>query len=328
MEKQSTCESRFRESADGDREFTHTEVVMTKSDPNDHRMCAGHVPAADTANSPEDILHISEDVAWKKSTRSFLELCVLGILAGAYIAFGSEFYTIVISDAAQYAGFGISRLLGGLCFGVGLVLVLLCGGALFTGDSLMVAGLWKGRIRFRRIMWNWSVVWIMNFIGALLFVYLVIGSGTWKATDMISAQNAISLGAAKCALPVSEAFLRGIGCNWLVCLAVWISWAAKGVMGKIMGILLPVATFVALGFEHCVANMYFVPKALLLKKTPALGAYVAQIPPEVMTTFTWKGFWGHNLLPVTLGNVVGGVLFVGMAYFLAYRLDWRKGMHG
>lgn len=260
MQTKQTRESRFRKSASGDQEYTHTEVVETEDSKTSH---PPHSHGHDTANAPEDILHISEDVAWKKSTRSFLELCVLGILAGAYIAFGSEFYTIVTSDSAQYAGFGISRLLGGLSFGVGLVLVLLCGGALFTGDALMVTGIWKGRIRFKKVMWNWSVVWIVNFVGALLLVYLVIGSGTWKAAEAISAHHAIMLGVNKCALPMSEAFLRGIGCNWLVCLAVWISWSAKGTMGKIMGIMLPIATFVALGFEHCVANMYFVPKALL-----------------------------------------------------------------
>jgi len=278
-------------------------------------------------SSPEEIFHISQSVAWKKAGRSFLELCILGVLAGAYISFGSEFHTIVMSDAARFTGFGISRLLGGLCFGVGLVLVLLCGGALFTGDTLMVTGLWKGEVRFREIMWNWSVVWIMNFLGALLLVCLVVGSGIWKVADTITAQNAILLGVGKCALPISEAFLRGIGCNWLVCLAVWLSWAAKGAIGKIVGIVLPVATFVALGFEHCVANMYFVPKALLLKKIPELQTFVSQLPPEKLATFTWNGFLTHNLLPVTLGNIVGGVLFVGMAYFLAYRLNWHENMH-
>jgi formate transporter len=275
-------------------------------------------------------------VAEKKAAISPPSLRVLGLLAGAYIAMGAVLSTVVTNDLAVYIGDGLSRLVGGVTFSLGLVLVVLGGAELFTGNNLvMTAGLLQKKITYKQVLSNWSRVYLFNFIGALLIVILIFYSGIWKFNGGSVGLRAVNIAAAKVSLPWSEAFFRGILCNWLVCLAVWLSLAGKDAFGKILAIVIPVTAFVAMGFEHSIANMYFIPMGILLT---GLETVRATIDPAVVNALTWSGFLWKNLIPVTLGNVVGGVIFVAVAYWNAYLrptiekqvevISWRRRFAG
>jgi formate/nitrite transporter len=298
----------------------------------------GSVPTAVPAacDAPPDIARNCVGVAEKKAAISPPSLRVLGLLAGAYIAMGAVLSTVVTNDLAVYIGDGLSRLVGGVTFSLGLVLVVLGGAELFTGNNLvMTAGLLQKKITYKQVLSNWSRVYLFNFIGALLIVILIFYSGIWKFNGGSVGLRAVNIAAAKVSLPWSEAFFRGILCNWLVCLAVWLSLAGKDAFGKILAIVIPVTAFVAMGFEHSIANMYFIPMGILLT---GLETVRATIDPAVVNALTWSGFLWKNLIPVTLGNVVGGVIFVAVAYWNAYLrptiekqvevISWRRRFAG
>ena len=234
-----------------------------------------------------------------KGQMSASRLLVLAILAGAFIALGALFYTLVISDSAL--GAGPTRLIGGLAFGVGLVLVLIAGGELFTGNSLMVMPWFERKITTAALFRNWSLVYLGNLIGALMIAVFVVLSGVLDTPNLST--TAANMAEAKLALTPVEALFRGILCNMLVCLAVWMSFAAHSVSGKVLVVLLPIAAFVAVGFEHSVANMYVVPVAMLNGLTD----------PDV------AGFL-RNIAIVTIGNVIGGGLLVAGAYWIVFRV--------
>jgi formate/nitrite transporter len=166
------------------------------------------------------------------------------------------------------------------------------------------------------IVYNWVIVYIANLLGSLLLVYIMYKSTLWMTGGGAVGQTAIGIANGKVNLTFAEAFYRGIGCNWLVCLAVWMAFAAQDIVGKIFGIFFPIMAFVASGFEHCVANMYFIPMGIVLKGTDALSEFSAALPG--IENLTWGGFFIDNLIPVTLGNIVGGAIFVGVAYFMCY----------
>lgn len=225
------------------------------------------------------------------------QLFVLAVLAGAYIALGALFYTLVISDSSL--GAGPTRLIGGLAFGVGLVLVIVAGGELFTGNALMTLPWLEGRLSIRALMRNWSVAYIGNLVGAFLIAVFVVLSGVLDS-PVLSA-TAADMADAKLTLTVTEAFFRGLLCNMLVCLAVWMSAAAHSVTGKVVVILLPIAAFVAIGFEHSIANMYVVPVAML----------------KGLVLYDPLGFL-RNLAVVTAGNVIGGGMLVAGGYWVVF----------
>lgn len=268
-------------------------------------------------NKPAELLQIYLDAACVKAKMPFGRLLALSVLAGAYIAFGAEFFSVASIQTAQTLGFGASKVLGGATFSVGLMLVVVCGGELFTGNCLMVTGMACQRVSAGGLLYNWVVVYFGNFIGAMLFVMLVILGGTWLFADGASGVTAVNIGLAKCKLTWLEALCRGIGCNWLVCLGVWMGLAGKDIAGKVWGIFFPITAFVAMGFEHCVANMYFIPKALLLKNAPELAA--AGLNAASLAELNLHNFIIGNLIPVTIGNIIGGGIFVGMLYYVAYR---------
>lgn len=232
-----------------------------------------------------------------KANLSATQLLILSIMAGAFIAFGALFYTLVVSDSTL--GAGPTRLIGGLAFSVGLILVVIAGGELFTGNSLMVVAWLDRTLSSARLMRNWGIVYIGNFIGAILVAFLVILSGMLN-TDALS-ETAARIAETKLSLTLIEALFRGILCNILVCLAVWMSFAAHTVSGKVMVIVPPIAAFVAIGFEHSVANMYVIPLAMFSGITP----------------YDLVGFL-ENLVVVTVGNVLGGGVFVAAAYWAVY----------
>lgn len=265
-------------------------------------------------NKPAELLQIYIDAACVKAKMPFGRLLALSILAGAYIAFGAEFFTVASTQTAATLGFGASKVLGGATFSVGLMLVVVCGGELFTGNCLMVTGMPCKRVGLGGLAYNWAVVYFGNLLGALVVVALVVWGGTWLMADNATGTAAVGIGLAKCKLTWLEALCRGIGCNWLVCLGVWMGLAGKDIAGKVWGIFFPIAAFVAVGFEHCIANMYFIPKALLLKRMPEFADNAA-----ALADLNLYNFIAANLIPVTIGNIIGGAVFVGMLYYAAYR---------
>lgn len=251
------------------------------------------------AYSPPQMARLVSSVGVRKANLPAIQLWMLGLLAGAFIAFGAMFFTLVMTGSDL--GFGVSRLLGGLAFSLGLVLVIVGGAELFTGNNLIVMAWAETNITTGQLARNWSIVYVANFLGALGCVVLVWYSGTLELGGGAVAGTAAAIASAKLELGFIEAFVRGILCNTLVCLAVWLCFSAHHVSGKILCIVFPISAFVALGFEHSVANMYLIPIGML-----AGGEDI-----DVL------GFAG-NLLPVTLGNIVGGSGFVAMTYWVVY----------
>ena len=261
---------------------------------------------------------IAETVAQKvgvaKATSPWFTVFVLGILAGAYIGFGGLLSTTVTFDAASKWGIGFSKILSGATFSVGLMLVVIAGAELFTGNNLMVSSVMTREITFGAMLKRWGVVYLANFVGSIFLAILFYFSGLWKTGDGALGAAAVKIAYNKVALSFGEALWRGIGCNWLVCLAVWMALAARQVIGKIFAIFFPIMAFVAIGFEHSVANMYFIPTGILLMN----GAGFTNVPGVDPSLLCWVNFLWRNLLPVTIGNIIGGVVFVGMSYWGAY----------
>ncbi len=262
---------------------------------------------------------LTSDVCVRKSQMGFWKMLVLGILAGAYIAFGAELSTIVGHDLAGHMGVGFARLLQGATFSVGLMLVVIAGAELFTGNNLIMLSVLDRKVSVWRLLYNWAVIYTANLAGSLLIVLVMYWSGLWKMNNLGVGLYAMNIANAKVNLSFLEAFARGVGCNWLVCLAIWMAIASRDVVGKIFAILFPITAFVASGFEHSVANMYFIPFGILMGATPSV---LQAAGPVDISALNWYGFFVKNLIPVTLGNIVGGAGFVAGIYWLAYM---RKG---
>lgn len=232
---------------------------------------------------------------------------VLSLLAGFYIAFGSELATVVTQDAASFVGRGVAGFLGGSVFSIGLVLVVICGAELFTGNSLLASGALDGEISWGKLFENWMLVILGNLAGSLFFAWLMFESRLWQNGNV--AEQALTIAANKCQLTFAVALVRGLLCNWLVCLAVFMATAARDITGKMLSCYLPIMAFVTSGFEHSVANMYFIPTGLL----------IAAEKGRNIPGLTWSTFFLGNLIPVTLGNVLGGVIFVAFAYWFVHQ---------
>lgn len=257
---------------------------------------------------------VASSVGVGKATSPWLTVFVLGILAGAYIGFGGLLSTSVSFDLAPFAGIGIKKIVAGSAFSLGLMLVVIAGAELFTGNNLMISSVMTGDISFGTMMKRWGLVYVANLIGSLILALIFYFSGLWKTGGGALGGAAVSIAYTKVSLGFGEALVRGIGCNWLVCLAVWMALAARQTVGKIFAIFFPIMGFVAIGFEHCVANMYFIPAGIFLVNWAGIAA-PAGFAPEVLN---WISFLWDNLLPVTIGNIIGGAVFVGMSYWGAY----------
>ena len=247
------------------------------------------------------------------------KMLLLGILAGAYIGFGAHLATIVGTGA--WAAFGLQKLAMGAAFAVGLMLVVIAGAELFTGNNLMTVALCSGRIGMGGLLRNWVLVYVGNLVGSVLLA-LIIAKGSGLLAGPVGG-TAIKIAAGKISSAQIEGlnhnvafFFRGIGCNWLVCLAIVLAMASKSASGKILGIFFPFMAFVASGFEHCIANMYFIPAGIFAKGFAAAQA-ASGLGAAQVATINWTTMWTQNLISVTLGNIVGGAVFVGAAYFLA-----------
>ena len=260
--------------------------------------------------SPKEIAERVENVGVTKAGLPLLSQVALGVLAGGFIGMGAMFFTLVVSDSGL--SFATARVLGGVVFSLGLILVVVAGAELFTGNNLLVMATVTGRIPASKFLHNMVVIYCANFVGAVGLAWLVALSGQWQMGNSAVGKTAVALAAAKCGLPFDEAFFKGVLCNILVCLAVWLAMAGRTVMDKVLAIVFPIAAFVACGFEHSVANMYFIPLGIFLREQAvASGA-------TNLDALNWLGL-ARNLLPVTLGNLVGGAGMVGLVYWVIYR---------
>jgi formate transporter len=260
------------------------------------------------AFSPKEIAARVETVGVAKANLPLLSMLMLGVLAGAFIGLGALYFVLVRSD--QSLGFAAKQLLGGVAFSLGLILVVVAGAELFTGNNLLAMAWADGKITTRDLLRNWAIVCLGNFIGASGLAVLVFLSGHPDMNGGAVGQETIRIAAAKAAMPFWTAFFRGVLCNVLVCMAVWMTFAGRSVVDKAVAIVFPISAFVAAGFEHSIANMYFFPLAMLIEAFGNTGAAAG--------TVTWQGFLG-NLVPVILGNLVGGSVLVGLVYHVIYR---------
>jgi len=258
----------------------------------------------------------AENVGVAKAGMDTVTMLLLAILAGAFIALGSEFCTVTITGTAPILGFGMTKLVGGLVFCIGLILVIVAGAELFTGNSLILMATISGKVSVGRLLRNWIIVYIGNFVGSVATAYLLYLSEQYKmGGNNAVGVTAITIAVGKCSDTFLPLFIKAIYCNAMVCLAVWLCFSARTSTDKILCILFPIAGFVASGFEHCVANMYFIPIGIFLKsQADVVAAYGKDV-----SSLTWINFWRVNMLPVTLGNMVGGAGFVGGFYWLIYQ---------
>jgi formate/nitrite transporter len=272
---------------------------------------------------PAEMAKRVESASIRKANLSFTNLLALSILAGAFIAFGAIFYTVVTFDSNL--GIGLTRFIGGICFSVGLILVIIAGAELFTGNNLIIMGVASRTVTFRQLLKNWGVSYLGNFIGAVIIVLVMYFTNQWKLKDALLGANAIMIAATKVNLTFIEGFTRGMLCNALVCLAVWLSFSARTVISKISAVILPVTAFIASGFEHSIANMYFIPYGIMLKNNPQVLAALEKLSPNIdLSHLNILGLFG-NLLSVTIGNIIGGTFVVGLVYwFIIVRPQRRK----
>jgi formate/nitrite transporter len=257
---------------------------------------------------------VASTIGVSKTTSPWFTVFVLGILAGAYIGFGGLLSTAVTFDLAKVMGIGFSKFMAGAVFSVGLMLVVIAGAELFTGNNLMLSSAMAGKITFGTMSLRWSVVWIANLVGSLFLALIFYFSGLWKTGGGALGASAVGIAYLKVNLSFVEVLFRAIGCNWLVCLAVWMALAARQTSGKIFAIFFPIMAFVAIGFEHVVANMYFIPAGIFLHNWAGVAGPTAYDPASL----NWISFLWKNLLPATIGNIIGGGVFVGMSYWGAY----------
>ena len=260
------------------------------------------MPGVD-AYSPREIAHRVQEVCLIKARLPFLQLVMLGLLAGAFIGLGALYAVIVMSDAAL--PHALQRVLGGVVFSLGLLLVVVAGAELFTGNNLIAMAWADGCLSTREVLYNWAVVCAANFAGAAGLAAFVFWSGHADAY----AGTYLGIAAAKSSLSLAEAFFRGMLCNVLVCMAVWMTLAGRSVTDKFIAIVFPISAFVAAGFEHSIANMYLLPLAEMLK---------AGAGQPVEYAWLWR-----NLVPVIAGNLVGGSVLVALVYYVIYRRGER-----
>jgi formate transporter len=273
-------------------------------------------PASLDALAPLEVARKAEDVGMAKAGMSAANTLALGVLAGAFIAMGAIFATTVTAGGATMA-YGVSRLLAGLTFSLGLILVVVAGAELFTGNNLIVMAWASRRVSTMRLLRNWALVYVGNFTGAIATVGLLFVAKQYTFGKGAIGEQAIAIATGKVNLGWTQAIALGAFCNALVCLAVWLAYSARTTADKILAIVPPIAAFVAAGFEHSVANMFFIPMALLIKTDHAFVASHT-MPATGMDHLTWTHFLLANLIPVTIGNIIGGALMVGAVYWFVY----------
>jgi formate transporter FocA len=272
---------------------------------------------------PPDMAARAEQLGVRKAHMNAVSMFVLAIMAGAFIAMGAIFATTVSAGAAGIMSYGVTRLLAGVVFAVGLILVIVGGAELFTGNNLIVMAWASGKVSTRLLARNWAIVYAGNFVGSVATAALVFASGQYKFGAGQVGLTALATANSKAGLAPLEALALGVLCNSLVCLAVWMTFSARTTTDRIVAIIPPISAFVAAGFEHSIANMYFIPVGLFIKQwAPASFWEAAGKTAADFGKLTWGNFLVNNLLPVTIGNILGGAVFVGAVYWFVYL--WPK----
>lgn len=268
--------------------------------------------------TPDKMAQAAQDAATAKVTGGLMKSFLLGLTAGGYIALGFVFF-VTSQVGASAMPWGVARTLGGFVFATGLVLVVLTGAELFTSSTLTLTARASGRITWGQLLRNWGVVYVANFLGSLTMVALIWFGGVWHNADEQWGAVVLSVTALKLHKSVLEVFILGILCNLMVCLAVWAAYSGRTTTDKVMATTMPIALFVATGFEHSVANMFMIPLGLIIKDF-AGAEYLAKIgvDPATLGDLTWGHFLMGNLLPVTLGNIVGGGVMIGLLYWTIF----------
>jgi formate transporter len=265
--------------------------------------------------SPAEMTVKAEEIAIAKTKLSNWQQLLLGLLAGAYIAFGAVFSAVAVTGMSGVSPYGLTRISAGITFSLGLILVVMGGAELFTGNNLMIIALLDRKISLGALLRNWGIVYVGNFIGSVLVALLVIGSRMYTFASGDLGKTILTVANNKMHYGFIQAIFLGILCNILVCLAVWLTYSTPSISGKILAIVFPISAFIAAGFEHSVANMYILSVGLLLKSIDP--AFAAGLNLN-LGSLTWGNALLFNLLPVTLGNILGGAGFVGLIYYLIY----------
>ena len=279
---------------------------------------------------PAEMATRAEYLGVRKAEMPAFTMLMLSVLAGAFISLGAIFATTVAAGGMSVTAadgtvafstglpYGVTRLLTGLVFCLGLILVIVGGAELFTGNNLIVMAWASGKVTGRALLRNWVIVYTGNFLGSLATAVLMFYSRQYTFGSDSVGITALKIAVAKCDLGFVQAIALGILCNALVCLAVWLTYSARTTIDKIVSIIFPITAFVAAGFEHSVANMYFIPYALLVKGLdPAYLAKVGDRVPD-LAALTWNAFFIKNLIPVTIGNIIGGAIFVAAIYWVIF----------
>lgn len=269
--------------------------------------------------TPSEIVDFTEETGVKKATMPLSRTLLLAFLAGVFIALASVGSNIISHNIENI---GVAKYLAGLIFPTGLILVVIAGAELYTGNNLISIAVLTGRVKWSKYIWNLSFVWLGNLVGSVFIALLIYLSGQLDYTEGLLGAYTIKVASVKSSLSFTQALSSGILCNLLVCLAVWMSYAAKDIAGKTLVIFFPIWLFIASGYEHSVANMYYLSAGLMAKSNPEFinqaGAELG-LTPENINNLTIMNAFTENLIPVTLGNLIGGALFVGAWYWWAYK---------
>ncbi len=267
---------------------------------------------------PREIAHRAEEIGIKKALLDLPSMFTLAVLAGAFVAVGGVFSTVAATGLGDGLPYGVTRILSGLVFCLGLILIVLAGAELFTGNTLIVMAWASRKVSSGALLRNWTVVYVGNLVGSLATAALVFLAGQHTFAGGLIGRTMLSIANAKVNLDFVPAVALGILCNGLVCLAVWLTIGARTTTDKILAIVFPITAFSASGFEHSIANMYFIAIGLLVKQfDPDFAARAASAANLDLSNLTFAGFW-DNLIPVTIGNIIGGVVLVAAVYWFIY----------
>ncbi len=268
---------------------------------------------------PAEMASKAQEIGIKKAKMDFLSTFALAVLAGAFIALGCIFFIITQTSGENAMSWGAARTLGGVAFSVGLILVVIGGAELFTGNNLIVMAWASRKLSTLSVLRNWGIVYLGNFAGSVATALGIFFAMHYTMAGGSVGITALNIGLGKVNLEFVQALLLSIFCNAMVCMAVWLTYSARTVLGRISAIIFPIAGFVAAGFEHCVANMFFIPYAILVKAGAPDSFWAdAGTTAAAYDGLGWAPFFVNNLIPVTIGNIIGGVFFVAMVYWIIY----------
>ena len=265
--------------------------------------------------SPLEMSIKAVEICDKKAKLPFLPMFLLAILAGSYIAFGAVFSAVSLTGMIGIWPFGFTKVISGICFSLGLILVVVGGAELFTGNNLMVIAWIHRKITLKSLLRNWGIVYFGNFVGSVFIAFLIFAAKSYTASNGELGKTMLNLANGKLSYSFVQALVLGILCNILVCLAVWLSYSSRTTSGKILSIVFPIAAFIAAGFEHSVANMYIIPVSIIINHFDPTFVASQGLNASLLT---WGNFFFDNLLPVTIGNIIGGAGFVGLLYAIIY----------